>query len=300
MKRTRKPLICAIGIIFSLVFICCDVQRKEIKQEQEEPGRVEKIGQEEVKGENRDIRVNPPEEKNKAGIEKKEEKVVIIENAAKILEQVKAVVEKGKIIERKGGLLINLNDLFKVLKHISLENGYVLDYVYRYRDGGGYPCVYARKKEAASLLSYEEYEKKFSDYQGDEYIINWHLLIKIDGTPESYFEMFTLMEVANNFGLIWHELYRQGNIVPDNESAKRLPEEVQNKIENVDFFPKVIFQGNRVVVSYLVFYNWRGLFKKTAILEIPTTAILDRERFSPIFISGDLKKLVEYSSPICL
>jgi len=57
---------------------------------------------------------------------------------------------KEKDANKKGGEF-DPGTFFSVLKHINMEPGYRLDYVYHFDGIGGYPVLYARKAEDPSF-----------------------------------------------------------------------------------------------------------------------------------------------------
>lgn len=58
----------------------------------------------------------------------------------------------------KRGDELDVQQYFTVLKHISMEKGYVLDYVYDYRELGGEPVLYARKTTQPPYLTMSEFK----------------------------------------------------------------------------------------------------------------------------------------------
>jgi len=105
------------------------------------------------------------------------------------------------------GAKFDPNAYFEILKHLSLRDGYLLDFAYAYHDGlGGHPCLYARPVNDApfeSITQHQTWEKKDSVFD----------CLVADGSPESFFELVVFREVANQFFLFWHTAYNDLRII---------------------------------------------------------------------------------------
>jgi len=81
---------------------------------------------------------------------------------------------------------------FKVLDHLSMEAGYVLDYVYHYDRMGGYPILYAY------LIGQPAYATE-ADLAAAGKTPDYLDYVQADDTPESYFQFIMLAEMGRQF-----------------------------------------------------------------------------------------------------
>ncbi len=142
--------------------------------------------------------------------------------------------------------------LFSVLGHLSMQTGYVLDYVYdasRLSSFGSQPILYAREITRASYQSLAEYQRErpreressvrmvtnTEEADGDfvAQVIEpfyetmttyqrtrqrWRAAsylghVQTDGTPWGFFEMVLLDVMGSQFYLFWHALYHDDTVV---------------------------------------------------------------------------------------
>jgi hypothetical protein len=99
---------------------------------------------------------------------------------------------------------------------------YQLDYIYFSDELGGKPVVYASKPGATPFQSSEEFLKFYGEELSGErsYGIVQHAYdyldkIRIDQSPESYFQFITLALSGDQFYLFWHGLYNDTKILCD-------------------------------------------------------------------------------------
>ena len=181
----------------------------------------------------------------------------------------------------KNGTEFNINEYFKVLPNLSMEEGYVLDWVYDYNGSGGQPIIYARAESQKPYANYEEYAM-------DEQSGAFEDKIRIDGTEEGFFEYVVLQVVGGQFYLFWHANYNDWEIVctPDkldeiiedrtNSSfgINMLPE-IAKEAKKLDCKPVIEFKDDTATVSVLVFTKWGGFKRLTYTIkqEYPHTII---------------------------
>lgn len=91
----------------------------------------------------------------------------------------------------------NVGEYFSVLKHISPPEGQVLDFVYFSGEAGSRPCLYLRDSAQPRFNSYEEYVKAGAS----ELEENLPSLLRVDGTPESFFELVVFNLLGGRFYL---------------------------------------------------------------------------------------------------
>ena len=85
----------------------------------------------------------------------------------------------------------DVNRYFAVLDRLSVEQGFILDWVYCFDGTGGSPKLYARPEGQPPLTSCSEVQNP------DEYLDH----IKTDGSKEGFFQLVLLKVVAEQFFL---------------------------------------------------------------------------------------------------
>jgi len=203
----------------------------------------------------------------------------------------------------KTGEEFDMNDYFTVLAHLSMEEGYVLDYVYLYDWGfGGRPVIYVREVNRDPFLNYEEFneamelEEQVDDvYEfvslvmyGDD--IAFDNKIRIDGTKEGFFEYVVLQLMGGQFYLYWHALYDDATIICDETGLEEVLEELSDWDDVDDLEPTQIsdarkltlqpiveFKGDIAIVTVIVFTKWGGFIRDSFTIsrDYPHT-IIDR------------------------
>jgi hypothetical protein len=174
------------------------------------------------------------------------------------------------------------NMYFSFMKHIRMQEGYVLDYVY-YSDGmGGLPVVYARKESDPPFNSYDEFLASYGEESGDERSYNLSMphgsdyleKIVVDGTAESYFEFLTLAWLGDQFKLEWHGMYNDYKFMCDYSDMKYvydsmsifdygeekflLPADVEFNAQFIDYTPRVSVNAENVLIRLVMFTKWGG------------------------------------------
>jgi hypothetical protein len=192
----------------------------------------------------------------------------------------------------------DMNHYFSVLTHLSMEPGFVLDYLFTGSDGfGGRPLIYVRKAEDKPFTSYEEYEtaqenavriQNNYDFIGFVMYGNTTELgnkIKVDGTPQGYFEYVLLQIMGGQFYLVWHANYDDATIICDKVSLeKTVKESIQGmgfdlmpttssgrgsysefmaKAKFIDFQPVITLGDKTVAIKVIIFTKWGGLVQYT-------------------------------------
>ena len=107
----------------------------------------------------------------------------------------------------------NVNKEFSVLTHLSMQQGYVLDYLYLSDGTAGGPILYVRPADATPFKNYTEYKDAAASTprpSNDKSLIwlvkgattsNFGNKISIDGSKEGYFEYALLQTIGNKFYL---------------------------------------------------------------------------------------------------
>jgi hypothetical protein len=174
----------------------------------------------------------------------------------------------------KIGTEFDVNRYFSVLDHLSMQPGYILDWVYYYEFIGGEPVIYARKSDQPAYRTYSEYAQEngvnslFQDR--NRYLEH----VQIDGTPESFFQYVLLYLMGGQFYLFWHANYNDQKVICDRSEAETILEELKrrsqspsaNEIEiglRKEISPQVDIKGDVARVKVVVFTNWGGFIQKT-------------------------------------
>jgi hypothetical protein len=171
----------------------------------------------------------------------------------------------------------DVNQYFMVLDRLSMQPGYVLDYVY-FSDGvGGEPVLYARKADQPAYRNYTEFSKKNqgdSPLEEDDYLSH----IQVDETPEGFFQFVLLHIMGGQFYLFWHANYDDERIICDRSEAKpNLADfgsaingstdptfkEVLMEARRLDYAPVVEMNEDAVRVQVIIFTNWGGFIRKS-------------------------------------
>jgi hypothetical protein len=199
----------------------------------------------------------------------------------------------------KTGGEFDTNTYFSVLTHLSVEEGYVLDWVYRHDGSAGSPILYARPTDATPYKNYHEFAEAADTYTRPENDISlvWFVMgeetgvfsnkIKTDGTAEGYFEYTVLQLLGQQFYLFWHANYNDTRIVCEPAALESILSYLENTeykpIDNgfkkdarkIDLQPTVKYSGDMVTVSVVVFSDWGGFSRCSCTMykEYPHTVI---------------------------
>lgn len=169
------------------------------------------------------------------------------------------------------------NAYFTVLKHLSLQPGYALDFVYHSDGLGGYPIIYARPLDAPPFAEESEYTDWLFQNIGavrnrGEVYFNY---IQVDDTEESYFELALLYLQSGKFYLVWHANYYDYVVIADASGYQalkqefngkggfglELPAEVIEKANQLDFSPQVEMTDEEATVKLIYFTKWGGFIQ---------------------------------------
>jgi len=179
----------------------------------------------------------------------------------------------------------NPNQYLDVLPNLEITPGFILDYVYFYDWLGGKPLIYARNFDAEPFRTYEDFLGSYGEERTDEssysYLPYWYEFlgqIKIDKTPASYFQHLILALLGDQFYLDWHALYNDTIVLCDpsdmayveEEMAAfdlEFPEDVQNRIGDLNFNPVILVEENSVTLRFLSFSKWSGFYERVYIVD---------------------------------
>lgn len=160
------------------------------------------------------------------------------------------------------------NQYFAKLTHLSMQPGYVLDYVYQFDFMGSFPVLYARPTDQPQFVTSDEY------YAAGEQP-NWRAFVQTDGTEAGFLELAVLYVQAGEFYLGWHANYHDDQAVCSPENVKDIVKElVSSDYMRIDALtraraallkpqPAVKMQDDRVLVTLYTFSKWGGFYEET-------------------------------------
>jgi hypothetical protein len=164
----------------------------------------------------------------------------------------------------------DVNDYFKVLTHISMQEGYALDYVFPIDFLGAFPMLYARPEDQPPYTSME-------DVPENTELGNFRDHLEIEDTEQGYFEYVIMDIMAGQFYLVWHANYNDTEIVCSREAADAIVEVINSGDFGMKFDakqktqvrammniePVVKFTEDSAVVEVVAFTKWGGFFRQT-------------------------------------
>ncbi len=166
------------------------------------------------------------------------------------------------------------NTLIDALDHISMQEGYVLDFVYRDDGIGAAPILYARKSTEAPFENYEAFIQTEGDCSesGESAACKYMNYVISDGTEQGYFQWVLMRMMGDQFYLYWHANYHDAEIIASQEALEALADQLSSedyglpidlitkkKLLRVDPVPVVKIKHNEVTVRVVWFTNWGGL-----------------------------------------
>jgi hypothetical protein len=170
----------------------------------------------------------------------------------------------------KRGDEFDVNEYFNVLTHLSMQDGYTLDYVYQNDSLGGYPLVYARAVDQAPYAS-------VSDIPANTELPDFREHLQVEDVEQGYFEYVVLDIMARQFYLFWHANYNDSRIVcnrrqvndivaqvssGDFGNAMDLPAQTKARmLRNIE--PVVRLTGDVAIVEFITFTKWGGFYRET-------------------------------------
>jgi hypothetical protein len=171
---------------------------------------------------------------------------------------------------KKRGDEFDVNQYFKVFTHISMQEGYALDYVYQRDDLSGYPLLYVRPVDQVSNASTSNIsnETKLPDFR--EYL-------DIEDTEQGYFEYVVMDIMANQFYLFWHANYNDTYIVCNRQQLYDIVTQISSgefgnpldpaqeaKVRTLrNILPVVRLTSDLAVAEVVTFTKWGGFYRLT-------------------------------------
>jgi hypothetical protein len=193
----------------------------------------------------------------------------------------------------KNGTEFDVNMYFSVLTHLSMQDGYELDYVYLSDGTAGGPILYIRPTDAAPFQSYNDYRDAThqNPRAGSDNSLIWLVKgaesnafgnkISVDGTKEGYFEYAALQTVGNKFYLFGYAQVSDTRIVCEKSGLDAIIKELESSgttlsasdfndfkkaAGKIDLTPKVDIAENTVTVTLTAFSVFNGFTSTTIIM----------------------------------
>ena len=170
----------------------------------------------------------------------------------------------------KNGDEFDANEYFTVLDHVSMREGYVLDYVYISESLGGSPLLYARPEKQVPYAS-------MADIPANIQLPDFREYIEVEDVEQGYIEYVVLNTMANQFYLDWHALYNDTEIVCNSDDVNDIVADISDgsfgipldlagqvkarAMKNID--PVVQLAGDNATVEVITFTKWGGFYRQT-------------------------------------
>jgi len=199
---------------------------------------------------------------------------------------------------QKTGEEFDANRFFSVLPHLSMQPGYVLDYVYFYEDMIGEPVLYGRPIDQPPYDTYADYLRALglpssTSLRAIQYRYLDHIVT--DGSEEAFFELVVLRIMGGQFYQYWHAAYNDQKILCDRAGLEalfaqppaftQLPLDIRQKARALDFTPVIEMNETTVSVRVITFTNWGGFIEESYTF---------RREFPHETVNVEKKTLVEY------
>jgi hypothetical protein len=211
-------------------------------------------------------------------------------------------VARGDFVRDAGDF--DVNAYFNTFTHLSVEPGYVLDYLYRFDGMGGRPFIYVRASGQTPYASFDAYAaavpREDASATGNRAYAQEYLdHIRVDDTAEGFFQLATLRLMDDQFYQYWHSGYDDTTVVCDKAglertmtaagsafNLRRLPSSVQKQARKLDLSPAVTLgDGTSVSVRVVTFSKWGGFVGHTFTIS---------RAFPHAFLADQNETLVKY------
>ena len=170
----------------------------------------------------------------------------------------------------KRGDEFEVNQYFTVLDHVSMREGYTLDYVYVNESLGGFPLLYARLESQTPYGS-------MKDIPENTQLPDFREYLEVRDVEQGYFEYVVLNTMANQFYLDWHALYNDIEIVCNKDEVNAIvadisdgsfgnPLDISGQVKaramnNIE--PVVQLIGDNATVEVITFTKWGGFYRQS-------------------------------------
>ncbi len=170
----------------------------------------------------------------------------------------------------KQGGEFDVNDYFDVLTHLSMQDGYALDYIYPVDFLGAFPYLYTRPSDQPPYASVSEIPESVE-------LGNIRDHLEIEDVAQGYFEFAVMDIMAGQFYLVWHANYNDTEIVCNAEAAAAIVDRINSAdfgykmdlkqqtqvrmMKNIE--PAVTLTEDSAILEIVVFTKWGGFSRRT-------------------------------------
>lgn len=186
----------------------------------------------------------------------------------------------------------DVSGYFETLDGLSMEEGYVLDYVYWYDDLGGHPILYSRRAAEPPFDNHSAYVAA----RGDESPLAYLEHVKVDGSAEGFYQLTVLRLMGEQFYLWWHATMNDTAIIHSHAALKAHQQVVERNCDEpfdpvleaasqLAFEPDVKFEDDLVFVSIHTSSSYSGVQR--------TTFTINRD-FPHTIVEESTETLIEY------
>jgi len=181
----------------------------------------------------------------------------------------------------KQGDEFDANQYFDVLTHVSMQEGYVLDYVYQTDSLGAFPLLYARPVDQAPYAS-------MVDVPENTQLPDFREVLDVEDVEQGYFEYVVMDIMASQFYLSWHANYNDTEIVCNRQDVNDIVARVSSgdfgyamdlaqqakarTMKNIE--PAVKLTGDIATVQLVTFTKWGGFYRLTYTISRETPHII--------------------------
>lgn len=166
--------------------------------------------------------------------------------------------------------------IFTTLDHLTMAEGYVLDYVYNYQSIGGVPLLYVRENNLAMYADISSYRQDHPECSGENqpdscYYLNY---VQTDGSEEGWIQFIVLKMMGRQFYQYWHAGYNDTQILTTQDAVDTLVEDLRKgkfglpltleqtvMAKAIDPMPEVKISSDTVTVRVVWFTHWGGFFE---------------------------------------
>ena len=170
----------------------------------------------------------------------------------------------------KQGDEFDVNEYFTVLPNLSMQEGYVLDYIYSFDSLGSFPLLAARPADQPPYATPK-------DLPNDSELLDYWNYIEVKDTEQGYFEFISFLIMADQFYLVWHANYDDTDIICDRNVVDAIATDINdgdfgiqfdkeqmkqiNALNNIE--PLVNFTDTTAIVEIITFSKWGGFYRMT-------------------------------------
>lgn len=169
----------------------------------------------------------------------------------------------------KTGGEFDVTAYFDVLDRLSMQPGYLLDYVYWYDEMGAHPVLYARlasdppfETHSAYIAARDEPPQAYLDH------------VQVDGSAAGFFQLLVLRQMGEQFYLWWHATMNDTAIMTGQPSLLAHRQAVEANCDEpfdpvlaqasqLALEPRVSFEADQVLVTLHAFSGFSGLQRQT-------------------------------------